>query len=75
MEVFILTDLKKYNILGLLAICRHNRNVFCNFNRVGRRYLENMYINLLNDNVSIMIPNFVSSNPDFIKGGKKKQVI
>jgi hypothetical protein len=75
MEVFILTDLKKYNITGLLAICRHNRHIFYNFNRIPRSRLENMYINLLNDNVSIMIPNFVSSNSDFIKTGNKKQVI
>jgi len=73
MEVLRLQDLKRYNILGLKAICSHNRDILSSFHFNSRQELEKRIINILDNNQCISIPYFIINNNDFFLQYPKKK--
>jgi hypothetical protein len=67
MEALQLQDMKRYNILGLKAICSLNRDLLSSFHLMTRKELENQIINILNNNHIIYIPICISNNKDYFK--------
>jgi len=71
MEVLVLEDLNKFNLLGLKAICSHNRDVLYNYNFSTRKEIIKRIINEVNNNNSIIkIPSFLF-DADYILVKKK----
>ena len=73
MEALQLQDLKRYNILGLKAICSYNRDTLSSFHFNSRKELEKRIINILDNNQIIYIPICISNTDDyFLQYPKKK---
>ncbi len=70
MEVLQLQDLNKFNLLGLKAICSHNRDVLYSYNFLTRKQIIERIKNEVNNNHVIKIPCFIY-NSDYILIKKK----
>jgi len=73
METLQLQDLKRYNILGLRAICSLNRDLLSSFHFKTRNELDNLIIDRLNNNHIIYIPMCISNNKDYFKKYPKQK--
>lgn len=70
------TNINKYNMFGLKEICRYNRNIFMNYNRMGRDELLVYVKNKINDDENIInIPPFIYNNYKCYMKYKINQVI
>lgn len=66
-------DLKIYNILGLKAICSHNRDILSCYHLITRKEIEKRIITILDNNQMIYIPCCISNNQYyFLQYPKKK---
>jgi hypothetical protein len=75
MDVLNHSKLHKYNIIGLKEICRHNRDIFINYNVLSKQDLLNYFKSKLNDGCIVNVPPFIYNNNSCIARYKIKQVI
>lgn len=71
MEVLQEQNIKTFSILGLRAICSHNRDILSSYNHKTRQEITNMIMNQLNENHTIEVPKFIYKNDKFLLVKKK----
>jgi hypothetical protein len=71
MEILNHSNLHKYNIIGLKEICRHNRDIFFNYNILSKQDLLKYFISKLNEDCIINVPPFIYNNNRCVAQYKK----
>ncbi len=59
MEVLQEQNMKTFSVLGLRAICSHNRDILSSYNHKTRQERTDMIMNKLNENHTIEVPKFI----------------
>jgi hypothetical protein len=72
METLQQEKIKTFSILGLKAICSHNRDILFSFNHKTRQEISNILKSKLDENHIIQIPKFIYNDDNYILGRKKK---
>ena len=72
METLELQDLKRYNILGLKAICSLNRDILSSFHLMTRKELEKRIIDMLDNDCIIYVPICIRNNKEYFLMYPKK---
>ena len=60
------SNLQKYNIFGLKKICRHNRDIFINYNILSKQDLLNYFKSKLNDDCIINVLPLTYNNNNYV---------
>jgi hypothetical protein len=71
MEVLQEQNIKTFSLLGLKAICSHNRDILFSYNYKTRQEITNMMMNILNEKHIIEVPKFIYKNDKFLLVKKK----
>jgi hypothetical protein len=71
MEFLQEQNIKTFSLLGLKAICSHNRDILFSYNHKTRQEITNMMMNKLNENNIIEIPKFIYKNDKCLLVKKK----
>ena len=71
METLQQENIEIFSILGLKAICSHNRDILFSFNLKKRLEIIEMITNKLNENYIIQIPKFIYNDDKMLLVRKK----